>query len=189
MAGIDAAAVERITGVLTGTVNMWIRRGLIPGMSVGTQGSAREFDLDTVLHIAVMGALGRLGFAAPFAARAASDALDEGFHQLGVRGNRSVRKRRSGPSARGAKLVIGPPREIYGFFSMVPVVDPVIAETPEKLDAFLDTFPDGRPEAFVVVEIDRIAARVREAFSNPDLTERARGNRGVAPRRSVRKTR
>jgi hypothetical protein len=172
VAGIDAAAVERITGVLTGTVNMWIRRGLIPGMSVGTQGSAREFDLDTVLHIAVMGALGRLGFAAPFAAMAASEALDEGFDQL------------------GAKLVIGPPREnVYGFFSMVPTTDPVIAETPEKLEAFLDNFPGGRPEAFVVVEIDRIAARVREGFFNPDLTERARRKRGVAPRRSVRKMR
>jgi hypothetical protein len=172
VAGIDAAAVERITRVLTGTVNMWIRRGLIPGMSVGTQGSAREFDFDTVLHIAVMGALGRLGFAAPFAAMAASEARDEGFDQL------------------GAKLVIGPPRKnVYGFLSMVPTVDHVIAETLAELEPFLDEFADGRPEAFVVLEIDRIAARVREAFSNPDLTERARRKRGDAPRRSVRKMR
>src|SRR6266576_2625685 len=93
--GKDAAAVMRITGVAVGTLNVWINRNLIPGMTVGTQGRARLFDLHTVIHVAIVVALVRLGHAAPFAAQAAS--LAQG---------RSERL--------GAKLIVGPPDTFPG---------------------------------------------------------------------------
>jgi hypothetical protein len=157
MAGIDAAAVERITGVKTGTTNMWIQRNLVPGMSVGTQGSAREFSVDTVLHIALMGILGGLQFAAP---------LSEIITEYALKQSADVP---------GARLVIGPPSRKL---STVPTFD---CTTVEKLDAFLDGFgASGRPEGYVIVELDRLAARVRTAFNKPDTAERAR--------RAVRRT-
>lgn len=165
MSGIDAAAVERITGVKTGTTNMWIQRGLVPGMSVGTQGSAREFDIDTTLHIAVMGALGSLSIPAPLAAMITDYALEESA------------------DIPGARLVVGPPRKnVYGL-GTTPTFD---CTTVEELDAFLDGFgANGRPESYVIVELDRLAARVRKAFTEPDLAERARrahGERARKPR-------
>jgi hypothetical protein len=157
MAGIDAAAVERITGVKTGTTNMWIQRNLVPGMSVGTQGSAREFSVDTVLHIALMGILGGLQFAAP---------LSEIITEYALKQSADVP---------GARLVIGPPSRKL---STVPTFD---CTTAEKLDVFLDGFgANGRPEGYVIVELDKLVARVRKAFSEPDTAERAR--------RAVRRT-
>jgi hypothetical protein len=151
MAGIDAAAVERITGVKVGTINVWIQRNLVPGMSVGTQGSAREFSVDTVLHISLMGILGGLQFAAPLSAMITDYALKEST------------------DVPGARLVIGPPSRKL---STVPTFD---CTTAEKLDTFLDGFgAAGRPEGYVIVELDRLAARVRKAFAEPDIAERAR---------------
>lgn len=147
---------------------MWIQRGFVPGMSVGTQGVQRQFDLDTTLHIAIMGALGRLGYAAAFTSMAASEAIAKGVDQ---------------PSA---KMVIGPARRTASGFSLTPTVDHVIARTEEEMDNFLDGFAGGRPEAWTTLELDKLAARVRKAFYEPDMTERARRQRGVPERRSVR---
>jgi hypothetical protein len=157
MAGIDAAAVERITGVKTGTMNMWVQRNLVPGMSVGTQGIAREFSIDAVLHVALMGVLGGLQFAAPL-----SEIITEYALKKGV-------------DVPGARLVVGPPARKL---STVPTFD---CTTVAELDAFLDGFgANGRPEGYVVVELDKLVARVRTAFNEPDIAERAR--------RAVRRT-
>jgi hypothetical protein len=162
MAGIDAAAAERITGVKVGTINVWIQRNLVPGMSVGTQGIAREFSVDDVLHIALMGILGGLQFAAPLAEIISEYAL-----------GRSA-------DVPGARLVIGPPSRKL---SSVPTFD---CTTAAELDAFLDGFgAAGRPEGYVIVELDRLVARVRKAFNEPDIAEQARrahGERARKPR-------
>jgi hypothetical protein len=151
MAGIDAAAVARITGVQVGTINVWISRNLIPGMSVGTQGIAREFSVDATLHIALMGVLGGLQFAAPLSEIITEYALEKGADRP------------------GARLVIGPPSRRL---SSVPTFD---ITTVAELDAFLDDFgASGRPEGYVIVELDRLIARVRTAFAEPDIAERAR---------------
>jgi hypothetical protein len=168
MVTIDAAAVARITGVPIGTLNVWIQRGLVPGISVGTKGLAREFDLDTVLHIAVTVALVQLGYGAPFASMAAAES-------------------RNGFERTGAKLIIGPPRRnVYGR-GVTPTIDCYIPDEKGRprtdLNAFLGSFSEGRPEAFTVVELDRLAARVRQAFQPRDLAERARRQR-----QSVRKS-
>jgi hypothetical protein len=153
---IDATAVTRITGVQIGTINVWVQRGILPGISVGTKGLAREFDLDTVLHIAATATLVQLGFGAPFASMAAA-AAKGGFEKP------------------GAKLVIGSPRQnVYGLGATPPTIDYVEAKTSKKLNEFLDGLANGRPEAYTLVELDRLAKRVRKDFFEPDDVERTR---------------
>jgi hypothetical protein len=159
--GIDAAAVTRIAGVAVGTLNVWINRNLIPGVTVGAQGRARFFDLETVLHIAIMVALVQLGYAAPFASRGAYLARD-------------------GSERLGAKLIIGPPRKLPGGrLGSSPTITFVEAHSPQDLDRVLDRFVDGRPESFTIVEVDRVAARVRKAFDDPDPLERIAQRAGI----------
>jgi hypothetical protein len=95
---------------------------------------------------------------------------------------------RNGFEKPGAKLVIEPPRiGAYGRPTGTPTIDYVEAETPEDLDVWLDGYVDGRPEAYTIIELDRLAARVRQAFESPDLAERVRRQRGMPERRSVRR--
>jgi hypothetical protein len=167
---IDSGAVSRIVGVGVNTLNMWIVRELIPRMPATGHGNAREYDINDVLYISVMVALIRLGYGASFGAMCAAEARDHGFDQP------------------GARLIISPPRRgAYGL-NQTPSITHVVAESGEELDAALDKFVDGRPESFVTVELDRLSQRVRHAFRDPELAERARRQRGMPPRRSVRRS-
>src|SRR5207253_1211335 len=99
-----ASAAARIARVEVYLMNAWISRGLIPGVKVGTRGRARLFDLDAVVHVAIMGALVRLRYGGSFASRAAFQA-------------------REWWQRPGAKLIIGPPLDLpsgrLGFDQMV----------------------------------------------------------------------
>jgi len=132
---------------------------------VGTQGRARLFDLATVAHIAIMAALVRLSYAAPFASLAAFQARNDGDKP-------------------GARLIIGPPRVLPGGrLSSVPTITFVNAPSVEALDRILDRFADGRPESVTIVEVDRIVARVGKAFVDPDPLEKLQRKFGVLDER------
>ena len=167
---IDTGAVQRITGVPATTLNVWISRQLIPGVEGSTQGKTRFFNLDLVTHIAITAALVKLGYGAAFSSMAASEARSKGVDRP------------------GARLIIGPPRRTAYGIGRTATIDFFQARTASALDKYLDTFIDGRPEAFTVIELDRIAERVRRAFEEPDMLERARRHRGNAERRSARET-
>jgi hypothetical protein len=67
---MDTQAVAEAAGVGVGTLNVWIQRRLIPGVTVGSRGRVsqpRDFDLDTAVHIAIMSELIRVGLTAPAA--------------------------------------------------------------------------------------------------------------------------
>jgi len=150
--GIDANTLSRIAGVSVGTLNVWIGRDLIPGVSIGTQGRARVFDLDTAIHVTIMTALVRQGYAAPFAADVAFGARQAGWHHRGkmaiVRGSRP----------RAGRLT----EELF-----------TSCEAPSltRLASMLDR--RGRPEVFTVIEIDRLAERVRRVFMNLHFIEKS----------------
>jgi hypothetical protein len=57
LCAMDARTAARIAGVKLGTLNAWAQRGLIPGMTLGTKGRARDIDADTALRLAVYAAL------------------------------------------------------------------------------------------------------------------------------------
>jgi hypothetical protein len=145
---IDIAAVRRITGVNHMTLNGWFARDLIPGIAPVDQGRARLFDLSTTLFIATVAQLTATGIDISFACTCA---------------NACARLPGSYERA-GSKLIIGP-RTANG-----PVgsrtIDIIDAGSLEILDRHLDRFTDGRPLTYLIIELDRLGERVREAFEH-----------------------
>src|SRR5580704_10977643 len=60
---LDARSVAKAARVGIGTLNVWVQRGLIPGMVTGARGRQRDFDLDTATNVALIAELVRLGLA------------------------------------------------------------------------------------------------------------------------------
>jgi hypothetical protein len=144
---IDIAAVQRITGVNHMTLNGWIARQMIPGTAPVDQGRGRLFDLGQTLFIATMAQVTGTGIDALFAKSAATAcAKIDGVYERA-----------------GSKLILGP-RTANG-----PVGSRTldIIDTPslESLDRHLDRFTDGRPLTYLIIELDRLGERVREAFA------------------------
>src|SRR6476646_6972307 len=77
MIRIDTDAVSRFAKIEPGTLNVWIQRHLLPGVSVRSSGQRRSFTLDDAMHIAIMAHLVRLGLASPIASAAAAKAREE----------------------------------------------------------------------------------------------------------------
>jgi hypothetical protein len=153
--GIEIAGVQRIADVQHMTLNGWLARKLIPNIPPTEQGKARLFDLQATLHIATTALLVSLGFDVGFAALCASEAANA-------------------YDRRGSRLVIGPRRRTGRGPTGSRTVDVIDAPEPGDLDDKLDGFIDGRPEAFCVVELDRLGERVRRAFKE-EAEQRARG--------------
>jgi hypothetical protein len=167
MPEIDAIALCRIAGLTHLQLNTWVSRGLVPGGSDTDQrGKRRLYDLPITLHVSTTALLVSLGFDVSFAALCASEAANAY--------DRS-----------GSKLVIGPRRYTSrGRPTGSRTVDVIDAPEPGDLDDALAAFTDGRPEAFCVVELDRLGARVRESFKE-EADQRERGFIRSAFRRRV----
>jgi hypothetical protein len=58
---MDARAVTRAAKVKVGTLNAWVQRGLIPGMTIGASGRRRNIDVDTATQIIVFAELVNFG--------------------------------------------------------------------------------------------------------------------------------
>jgi hypothetical protein len=135
---VDARTAMQIAGVPVSTINVWINRGIIPGVGVGSQGRARSFDIDLVVHIAIMGVLVRLGYGAPFASWTAVNVI-----------------RQRDLSEPALLLVIGPSD---GLLSPLP--------RPMRFIKNLNELGADDPEGYTLVDIARIVARVRQAVLN-----------------------
>lgn len=153
---MDARAVAEATGVEVGTLNVWVQRGLIPGMTVGARGRLRDFDVGMATHIAIITELLRLGIAAPLASMIAVQACH------------------------GKRFVLAQaPR------ALMPPTQPKVAvqslhvsrafENDADLPAILASlFPDEPPAVYVVINVERIGAKMREAEQE---WQRLRGDR------------
>jgi hypothetical protein len=148
---VDARTMAAITGAAATTVNVWISRGIIPGVTIGPKGRARSFDASLVFHLAVMSVLARLGYDAMFTSSIAVSAHSNG----------DARKP-------GVKLIIEPaPPHLFGFRKEHVVQ----AESAVDLEMALDKlFPEGRPEAFTIVDVSAIWRRVHSALSEIALS-------------------
>jgi hypothetical protein len=58
---MDARTVARTAKVKVGTMNAWVQRGLIPGMTIGASGRRRNIDIDTATRIIVFAGLIKFG--------------------------------------------------------------------------------------------------------------------------------
>jgi hypothetical protein len=142
---VDSRALSRATGVQAGTLNAWIQRGYVPGMDVEVSGRRRDFDVDTATHIAVMAELMQLGFGAAFAAVSAISARH---------------KKRLLFAKRAIRAVGTPNFEFQGSFGFEPF------ESEAELSKALANFATADfelPSAYVVIDVERIAARMRQA--------------------------
>jgi hypothetical protein len=156
MPEIDAIPLCRIAGLTHLQLNTWVNRGLVPGASdADKRGKRRLFDLPTTQHIATTALLVSLGFDVSFAAMCAAEAANAYDRP-------------------GSRLVIGPRRQTGRGPTGSRTVDVIDAPEPGDLDDALDAFTDGRPEAFTVVELDRLGARVRAAFAE-EADQREKG--------------
>jgi MerR-like DNA binding protein len=152
---MDAKAVAEAAGVAVGTLNVWIQRGLIPGMTIGSRGRQRNFDLKTAVGIGIIGELVRFGFDAPFASSI-------------------VYRAPSAPSPRRKRLLItrkpltGQPvgSEEYRIFTF---------DTEGQLPALFQA--DGeRPNAYAVIDLDNIRVRMKQAEIEWRQRRKARGD-------------
>jgi hypothetical protein len=70
---MDARAVSEATGVGINTLNVWVARGFVPGMTIGARGRQRDFDLKTLINVALIMEVTRLGVGAGAASELARD--------------------------------------------------------------------------------------------------------------------
>ena len=144
---MDARAVAEAAGIPVGTLNVWVQRGLIPGMKVGSQGRQRDFDLNTAIGIGIVGEFVRFGFDAPVASM---------FLPRVSKRTPSITKRllRSKRLLISRKPIPGQPlgAEEYAIFGF---------DTESELPALFQA--SERPNAYAVIDLDNIKARMKQA--------------------------
>jgi hypothetical protein len=70
---MDARSLAAAAQVQVLTLNAWVHRDLVPGVSVGSRGRPRDFDQVAAVHIALMAELVRLGLGSGTASAIAKD--------------------------------------------------------------------------------------------------------------------
>jgi DNA-binding transcriptional MerR regulator len=153
---MDARAVAETAGVGVATLNVWIQRGLIPGMTVGARGRQRDFDLDTATHIMIMTEIVKLGFGAPFASEIAKSRAN----------NRRLLIREA--AAYVKEILRNPKGKIVIRQGEPPATAIIGFQSESNLPALLEKIPGGRPAVYVVVDIEALSERVRRAFEQAE---------------------
>jgi hypothetical protein len=72
---MDARAVAAAADLGVNTLNVWVARGMVPGMSIGTRGLRRDFSLETATAVIIMAELTRFGLSALSASSIAGTAM------------------------------------------------------------------------------------------------------------------
>jgi hypothetical protein len=167
---MNVRAIEAAAGMGPGLVNVWISRGYVPGVGVGTDRRPRDFDLRTAIHVGLMAELVRLRVAPELAAAAAMSANNNKV--LLLRPHPAESDRSPDPEAPGWP----PPRS---YLRQQPIV--LFFKDPENLDAYLKK-PGGPPTTFSVVHIWKVEERMRRAEAEW-LARHDAGNRPKGPAR------
>jgi hypothetical protein len=163
---MDARAVAEVAEIAVGTLNVWVQRDLIPGMTVGARGRQRDFDLKTATDIVIMAALVRFGFGAPAASYWAHACRP--FPRLLVAISAAPSLLTRSPERRGEieRLDVPP----VGF-TLIGFEDD--AEVPDILEK---KFQAGRrPGAYLVIDAERLRERTRLAFEQWEQSRQPMG--------------
>jgi hypothetical protein len=138
---MDARSVAKAAEVQVGTLNSWVQRGLIPGMTPGAQGRQRDFDLDTAINVALIVELVRRGLSAPTAAE--------------------IAKNRGGPAKRLLLMFDFPgDASLRDHMRQAPI--PIGFNSEAQLPKIFKRF-GGVPDVYMVINLELIATRMREA--------------------------
>jgi hypothetical protein len=65
---MDAKTLATIANVKVGTLNAWVQRGLIPGMTAGASGKRRSIDISTAVRVVIISTLVKFGLPTEVAA-------------------------------------------------------------------------------------------------------------------------
>jgi hypothetical protein len=152
---VDARSLSQATGVQVGTLNAWIQRDLIPGVTADARGRLREFGIKAATHIAIMAQLTRFGFGAPMASFAADAALADPS---------KPRCLFASPYQEGP---IGEVGQRFGFTAFPFESEATLAEALAKEGAVL-------PRVYMVVNIERITAEMQRAEKEWQQRRKAR---------------
>ena len=142
----DMRAVSEISGITIGALNVQFTRRIYPWMETAQQGRARRFDPNFAMHLAVTGALMRLGMSVYAASSAAVHIM-----------------RAKDLSEPGLKAVVGP--------AGPPVhqrIRVIQAQTLADIEQALETT---EIEAFIVVDVNRLLSRVIDAAKSKESEE------------------
>jgi hypothetical protein len=150
---MDARAVAQISGIEVGTLNVWVQRGIIPGMSVGARGRQRDFDLKTATHILIVSELVRLGLGAPAASEWATRTQ---FSEWLIVTNRDARE----PVPGGPADLLMIPRPA-GFLIVEARTE---ADVLNALNARHDGSDHQHGDVYIVIHAKELRERMREAF-------------------------
>lgn len=151
---MDARAVAEIAEIEVGTLNVWVQRGIIPGMSVGTRGRQRDIDLETAIFILVMAELVKIGFGAPAASQVAM--YWRHWPRL-LFARRPSKKDKDRPPE-----VVG--SGVQTIFQVAALFDYVGFVSEEGLSDALRQFPDGPPSVYIIINTESLSARMRQAY-------------------------
>jgi len=140
---MDARAVAQAAKIDVNTLNSWVQRGQVPGMSPGGRGRRRDFDLDTATRVAIVAELVQLGMAAKTAVFAAGRPGDQFFSLLLVFATRE-RIEAGGRWPAGIRW--------FGLSSA--------AQIPDTIEQY---FPDDPPSSYAVINVDVLRERMQRA--------------------------
>jgi hypothetical protein len=156
---MDARTVAEIADIDVGTLNVWVQRGLIPGMKTGARGRQRDFDLDTATHILIIAHLVRLGLGAPLASvithfLQTSMSRDHKYLLFGKDPEKPVDW---APRQTGTQ----PLRQmVFSFF-----------DTLDELPGALERFPGGPPSVYVLIHLETLEKQMRQAYKEWEWRE------------------
>ena len=137
---MDSRTAARAAGVKMGTLNAWIARGWIPGVTVGLSGKRRNIDFETAVRVAVFAQLTKHRVDPDRASQIAADL--------------------PGERTQSGWLFVPPQdwRDEWGGPGMACTHMMEIAQLPGLLRTL-----HSPPEFFVMVDVGQLAARVRAA--------------------------
>jgi len=157
MPGMDARAVAEAADLGVNTLNVWVARGLVPGMSIGTRGLRRDFDLETGTAVIVMAELTRFGISAFMASEIAKEV-----------GKRSAKR----------MLITKPPAPSKKMKNYVRAAffdgDDEISQTLGELRDLAQKRREPRPSVSVLLDLEILAAKMQAAHQKWER-QRARG--------------
>ena len=152
---MDARSLSQAAQVQVGTLNAWIQRGLIPGVTADARGRLRDFDIKTAAHIGIMAELSRFGFGAPLASAAARFALSASAQRCLF----------SNPVQEGP---IGEVGQRFGFSFLPFESEATLSKTLAEAGA------DQLPSVSLIVNIERITATMQQAEKEWQLRRKTR---------------
>jgi hypothetical protein len=144
---MDARSLADAAQVQVGTLNSWVQRGLVSGMTTGARGRLRDFDLDTSINVALIVELVRIGLSAPTASEIAK--------------NRGQSKRLL--LMFDLPLADGHPEaaSLRDHWRRAPA--PIGFDSEEQLPTIFQRYGGGVPGAYTVINLERIAERMQQA--------------------------